>query len=776
MNIGTLNIEIAANVARIQADMEAVKKVVGSNMAEVEKYANMAKGALLGLGGVLSIRSFAGIIEGAIDAKARLYDLSLQTGITVEVLSGLGKVAKYSHTSLDDIAGASNKLSKAMFTQTEDSKGAAQAIKALGLNFDEFKRLGADAQFQAVAHSMAAFEDGTAKSAAAMLLYGKTGATLLPFLRELEERGLAVGKQTTESALEAKKYEDNLITLKAASEAWKRELAEALLPTLIAVTNAFVDARKGADSFNLTGAALKTTIETLSVVGANVAFVFQGVGRELGAWAAQVAALGRGDLAGFSAIGDAVRADGKRARADLDETESRLLGIKSKITTAADFQKTDKDTSAVKRRQLGLEAAPASQGAAVSDGYEAIIAKINKKITLDEAEVAAGRKLTEVEKFQLDVFEEVEKVYGKLSIAKLLAIDEALQLAKAKGNEREAFEREAEYLKAAGAENVKYTQGLMDQRDVLQANRKMQEDLLKTYGMTADELYALETAKLRDVAATKLQTALGKDQDWQREEIKLLEQQAQALRDTADLRDQIALKQEHDRNDPMAGAQRAVKNYLDQIKQAGTSTEQVVGSALGKMEDAFVSLATSGKFSFKDLANSIIADIVRIQVRAAITQASSGGGGLGGILSVIGNVIGGLFGGSNPNYGNEGRNYPPPEISGQRAAGGPVNAGRSYLVGERGPEILRMGGRSGSVVPNDKLGGNVYVTNNAGVDVQPQRDSNGDWQILLERAAEQGAQRGYGRAVADVVRGTGPMSTALAQRGVGLGNGAVRRF
>ena len=355
---GQVQIELSANVARISADMSQVKKVVGDAMGDVTRVVSLAQSAFLTLGGVTSAGAFIHIIDGAIEAKVKLYNLSVQTGITVEALSGLGKVAKFSNTDLTDIASASNKLSKALFTQNEDSKGAAQAIAALGLKFKDFKALGAEQQFVAVAKAMGEFEDGTAKSAAAMLLYGKTGATLLPFLKELEERGFAVGKQTTESALEAKRYEDNLTTLKIAADAWKRELVDAVLPTMIAITTQFVDMRKEADSFNVTGAALKTTFETVAVLGANVAFVFSGVGREIGAIGAQAAAVARGDFAGASAIRDAVIEDGKRARADLTETEARILGLKPKISTAADFQRGDKDTSPVKRKQLALAELP----------------------------------------------------------------------------------------------------------------------------------------------------------------------------------------------------------------------------------------------------------------------------------------------------------------------------------------------------------------------------------------------------------------------------------
>ena len=45
----------------------------------------------------------------------------------------------------------------------------------------------------------------------------------------------------------------------------------------------------------------------------------------------------------------------------------------------------------------------------------------------------------------------------------------------------------------------------------------------------------------------------------------------------------------------------------------------------------------------------------------------------------------------------------------QHVHGGDVQAGNSYLVGERGAEIITMGG-NGHVTPNHKLGGDTKVT------------------------------------------------------------------
>jgi hypothetical protein len=54
-----------------------------------------------------------------------------------------------------------------------------------------------------------------------------------------------------------------------------------------------------------------------------------------------------------------------------------------------------------------------------------------------------------------------------------------------------------------------------------------------------------------------------------------------------------------------------------------------------------------------------------------------------------------------------GKSFAFPTIEARRR-GGPVRAGRDYLVGENGPEILRMGSRAGTVIPG--AGGDIYVS------------------------------------------------------------------
>lgn len=135
------------------------------------------------------------------------------------------------------------------------------------------------------------------------------------------------------------------------------------------------------------------------------------------------------------------------------------------------------------------------------------------------------------------------------------------------------------------------------------------------------------------------------------------------------------------------GASEAISDYVDESSKVGKQVGEVFTKALGGIEDSFVELAMTGKSSFKDLANSIIEDLVRIGTRLLISEALQGfggmaGGGAGGGGNSTGNIvglissIGSLFGGG-------------------LATGGPAMAGRLYEVGERDrPELFSSGGKN----------------------------------------------------------------------------------
>jgi hypothetical protein len=79
------------------------------------------------------------------------------------------------------------------------------------------------------------------------------------------------------------------------------------------------------------GGVGKIGIQTFAVLGANVSFVFQGIGREIGGIAAPLAALGRGDIKGFKFIGKSMKEDAAEARRVLDEFERKTLAADEQL-------------------------------------------------------------------------------------------------------------------------------------------------------------------------------------------------------------------------------------------------------------------------------------------------------------------------------------------------------------------------------------------------------------------------------------------------------------
>ena len=105
---GTLEIQMMASVARLSADINQAKGIVGAGMKNIESSVASAKSVLASLGLGLSVAMFANLIKGSIDAMDHLNDLSKSTGLTVEQLAGLKVAAKQSGGDLDSIATSIN--------------------------------------------------------------------------------------------------------------------------------------------------------------------------------------------------------------------------------------------------------------------------------------------------------------------------------------------------------------------------------------------------------------------------------------------------------------------------------------------------------------------------------------------------------------------------------------------------------------------------------------------------------------------------------------------
>ncbi|MBI1208024.1 MAG: hypothetical protein GC191_12145 [Azospirillum sp.] len=97
------------------------------------------------------------------------------------------------------------------------------------------------------------------------------------------------------------------------------------------------------------------------------------------------------------------------------------------------------------------------------------------------------------------------------------------------------------------------------------------------------------------------------------------------------------------------GVTRGWLRYRDAAFDSASQAERFLTTSLKASEDAFVSFVTGAKFSFEDLTNSIIEDLLRIfwqrtviaPIGDALFGSSSGSGG--GLFGSIGSWLGGLF-------------------------------------------------------------------------------------------------------------------------------------
>tara|TARA_A100001391_G_scaffold51464_2_gene31520 strand:- start:271 stop:2319 length:2049 start_codon:yes stop_codon:yes gene_type:complete len=71
---------------------------------------------------------------------------------------------------------------------------------------------------------------------------------------------------------------------------------------------------------------------------------------------------------------------------------------------------------------------------------------------------------------------------------------------------------------------------------------------------------------------------------------------------------------------PLEGNKSPLKSFAESAFKFAEQAENAVVNAFKGMEDAMVKFVMTGKLNFKDLANSIIADLTRMLVRAAITK------------------------------------------------------------------------------------------------------------------------------------------------------------
>jgi hypothetical protein len=252
-----------------------------------------------------------------------------------------------------------------------------------------------------------------------------------------------------------------------------------------------------------------------------------------------------------------------------------------------------------------------------------------------------------------------------------------------------------------------------------------------------------------------------------------------ARRDIADAELKIMVQEQLAQRDAASGVRSCFLEMQEQVKATSQVVYDSLNSALDKTADNLTKLLTDQKTEWSKMFKDIGRDMLKTGIKSGLkgtlgaigkhipgmpktstlsmfgkspatpwyvtvvgapasagtattgAPATPGGGQPSGWRSLLSNIpiIGGLFKGSGSpagavsssvSYGDPVSN--PEELGGMLADGGDVTAGKSYLIGEQGPEILRAKSNA-NVMSNTALrqmgggGGNTYTIDARGADL-----------------------------------------------------------
>jgi hypothetical protein len=219
----------------------------------------------------------------------------------------------------------------------------------------------------------------------------------------------------------------------------------------------------------------------------------------------------------------------------------------------------------------------------------------------------------------------------------------------------------------------------------------------------------------------------------------------------------------------VGNARDGLKVFFDELRLKNQSTAESFKNLMDKITDglnnSLASILSGQQASWAQLFQSIAKDLEELALKAAETRiaealtgkgnnsnsssssSDSGGGFLSGLVGFIGKLFGGgdSGGGSSSSSGGGGGGATGDSYGGGFAVGGDVDAGKTYMVGERGPEMLTIGGK-GHITPNDKAFGHGGVTHNYNINVV------GANPVETEAAVRRGSQAAYAASMRDSSR------------------------
>jgi hypothetical protein len=291
---GQAYVEITARDGGFQQSMARMRQ----QMQSVGRSLAMAGAGGLAIGTSV-IGSILAAAQAFADVGSELNDMSARTGVATDALSVLKFAAQQTGTDMAGVETGVRKMQKAIFAAAGGSEEAAKALGALGLTAQQLQGMSADEQIGMIADRLLGIPDAGDRAAVAMLIFGKSGTSLMPmlaggsagmaaFAAEAKRLGIVMDQET---AGKADALGDAVDSLKASMMATFIQVGGAAAPILTQLAAELSSAAAKVGAFIAENAAMVVTMLKASAALVAVSAAVIAVGLTLEGLAAIIGAV-----------------------------------------------------------------------------------------------------------------------------------------------------------------------------------------------------------------------------------------------------------------------------------------------------------------------------------------------------------------------------------------------------------------------------------------------------------------------------------------------------
>lgn len=220
-SLGTLTLDLVAKVGGFEQGLDKAARKSKQSMSEVEKSVDLAKKALVGLAGALSVRAITSFASAQLDAADAIGKSAEVANLTTDSLQEL----RYAFTSLANVAdrdvdAALRRFNRRLGLARDGAGPAKQAFESMFGGVDQFATT--EQALDAVIQRIAAMEDQSLRAAAASAYFGDDAGPLLAaalghgskaiddLRKSARDLGLVLDRDLVASAADVKTEFDNL--------------------------------------------------------------------------------------------------------------------------------------------------------------------------------------------------------------------------------------------------------------------------------------------------------------------------------------------------------------------------------------------------------------------------------------------------------------------------------------------------------------------------------------------------------------------------------------